>query len=71
MADNADLATEILENRLEGALAKSRLPQVMATSPECEDCGHDIPEARRKAAPWAATCIECQGIREIKARQRR
>nr|WP_324615532.1 hypothetical protein [Halomonas salipaludis] len=23
-----------------------------------------MPAARRKAAPWASTCIECQGIRE-------
>ncbi|TMU24574.1 hypothetical protein E0L35_10060 [Halomonas sp. ATBC28] len=25
-------------------------------------------EKRRKAAPWATTCIECQGIRELRGR---
>ena len=30
----------------------------------CEDCDVQIPEARRKAAPWAVCCIDCQSIRE-------
>ncbi|MDI5891587.1 TraR/DksA C4-type zinc finger protein [Halomonas rhizosphaerae] len=71
MADNADIATELMERRLEGALA-SRL---QATAPvhatECEECGDEIPAARRDAAPWATTCIECQGMREQHARHRR
>jgi len=73
MADKADIASEVIEAHLE---------QVLATWPqrveirgfvllECEDCGHEIPQARRKAAPWAVTCVECQGIREMKTKQRR
>lgn len=31
---------------------------------ECEDCGLMIPEARRRAAPWAVCCIDCQSLRE-------
>lgn len=31
---------------------------------ECEDCGLMIPHARRKAAPWAVCCIDCQSLRE-------
>ena len=38
------------------------------TDPECEDCGQEIPQARRDAAPWATTCIECQVIREQRGR---
>ncbi|AVX15291.1 TraR/DksA family transcriptional regulator [Stutzerimonas stutzeri] len=33
-------------------------------SDECEECGVEIPQARRRAAPWAVCCVECQGIRE-------
>lgn len=71
MADNADIAGELIELTLEGSLA-SRL---QATAPvhatECDECGEPIPLARRQAAPWATTCIECQGIREQQAKHRR
>ncbi|WP_046079969.1 TraR/DksA family transcriptional regulator [Halomonas sp. HG01] len=70
MADKADIATEMMENRLEGALAnRPRWIGVdWAGSAECDDCGEEIPAARRQAAPWATTCIECQSIRERKRR---
>ena len=71
MADNADIANELMEMRLEDSLASRLLPSAPATSPECEDCGAEIPAQRRQAAPWATTCIECQGIREQQARHRR
>ncbi|MBY6206917.1 MULTISPECIES: TraR/DksA C4-type zinc finger protein [Halomonas] len=70
MADRADIAAELIEMSLEGSLA-SRLQ--LTTTPaakttECEDCGDEIPAARRRAAPWATTCIECQEIHERKRR---
>lgn len=71
MADSADLAGEIIETSLASALAQTRLPSTAATHPECDDCGAEIPQARRLAAPWATTCIECQGLREQRARHRR
>lgn len=27
---------------------------------ECEECGEDIPEARRKAVPGVRRCVVCQ-----------
>lgn len=71
MADNADIANELMERRLEGALASRLTPQVPANDPWCEDCGDEIPAPRRQAAPWATTCIECQGIRERRGRYAR
>ncbi|OAZ99726.1 TraR/DksA C4-type zinc finger protein [Halomonas sp. G11] len=71
MADNADIATDTMERRMEAALAsrpKWLGVDMAATDPDCEDCGDEIPAARRKAAPWATTCIECQGIREQRRR---
>lgn len=71
MADAADLAGSFIDAQLSSALARSQLPQHVANCPECEDCGEEIPAARRHAAPWAVTCAECQGIRESQARHRR
>lgn len=71
MADKADLAGEIIDANLSSALHRSRLPTTVATDPWCEECGEEIPQARRHAAPWATTCTECQSIRENKARHRR
>jgi phage/conjugal plasmid C-4 type zinc finger TraR family protein len=33
---------------------------------ECEDCGEEIPELRRQAAPWAVCCVRCQQAREAR-----
>lgn len=33
----------------------------------CDECGIDIPAARRKAYPSAVCCVECQSIREARA----
>lgn len=30
----------------------------------CEDCGEDIPQARREALPASRTCVDCQAIRD-------
>ncbi|MBA2781094.1 TraR/DksA C4-type zinc finger protein [Billgrantia kenyensis] len=64
MADTADLAGEIIETSLAIALARAQLPNTVATDPWCEECGEEIPQKRRLAAPWATTCINCQSVRE-------
>lgn len=65
MADKADIATELMERRLEAALVnRPAWIGVDMAREECDDCGNEIPAARRDAAPWATTCIECQSIRE-------
>jgi phage/conjugal plasmid C-4 type zinc finger TraR family protein len=33
-------------------------------SDDCEECGVEIPQARRAAAPWAVCCVDCAAIRE-------
>lgn len=71
MADNADRAAVTIQQSLEATLARRATLATQATNDECTDCGYEIPAARRQAAPWATTCIECQGIRELKSRQNR
>ncbi|MES3506928.1 TraR/DksA C4-type zinc finger protein, partial [Enterobacter hormaechei] len=34
------------------------------------ECGEDIPEPRRAAVPGCQTCAECQGVIELKNKQR-
>jgi phage/conjugal plasmid C-4 type zinc finger TraR family protein len=69
MADAADMAFETIEHDLSVRLSALALSESEAADPECEDCGLDIPQKRREAAPWAKTCIDCQGIREMRQRR--
>lgn len=36
---------------------------------ECEDCGLDIPDARRAALPSATRCVRCQTLHERRGAQ--
>lgn len=62
--DVTDRATGLEEaDRIGGvALVQARLQGQGAE--ECEECGIEIPAARRKAYPSAACCVECQSLRE-------
>ncbi|WP_341896661.1 DksA/TraR family C4-type zinc finger protein [Sphingobium sp. YR657] len=37
-------------------------------SEQCEDCGEDIPKARRAALPGTRTCVACQSTRDTDRR---
>lgn len=41
--------------------ARARLP-VGESLIYCEECGEEIPEARRKAMPGVRTCVACQAV---------
>ena len=43
--------------------ARSKLPKGPSLK-HCEECGTDIPEARRKALPGVRLCVDCQGERD-------
>lgn len=71
MADAADNAGAVIEHHLANSLARHQLPEFTGIDwarLECEECGEEIPAARREAAPWATTCIDCQSIREARGR---
>lgn len=70
MSDEADIANDLMAHHLEQAMANRHLPTGRAAMDECEECGDPIPDARRQAAPWATTCIECQTILEKLAKRR-
>ncbi len=43
--------------------ARERLPQGESLI-ECEECGEEIPPARRQALPGVRLCLECQKEQE-------
>lgn len=43
--------------------ARARLP-VGETAEHCDECGEDIPAARRAALPGVRTCVACQSERD-------
>ena len=43
--------------------ARSRLPSGPGLS-HCEECGAEIPEARRRAIPGVRVCVACQEARD-------
>ena len=52
--DQIDASVEDAVARARGALTKGE------SRSECEDCGEEIPKARRKAVPGVRRCIACQ-----------
>ena len=64
--DNADIAQELIEHRLQQTLAaRQGAAAVAGLGPEeCEECGEEIPAARRERLPGVTTCVPCQTIRE-------
>ncbi|MFG3398683.1 TraR/DksA C4-type zinc finger protein [Pseudomonas sp. NPDC077408] len=64
MPDPADRASgiEILDRISGVAVVREKLQG--QGSDECLECGVEIPEARRRAAPWATCCIDCASLKE-------
>lgn len=58
MADEADLANDRYEIELSRSLAAIQRAAGPSLA-ECQDCGDDIPEARRAAVAGCRQCIDC------------
>lgn len=68
MADIADYANDLVLDRIEEMLHKRRGAAATSSAEFCEDCGDDIPPARRLAAPGCTRCIDCQAMDELERR---
>lgn len=69
MADDIDLANDIVQERLDQALAQRRalkLSQPAHSFLFCESCDDPIPTARRLAIPGCTHCVGCQSIAETR-----
>ncbi|WP_409529435.1 TraR/DksA C4-type zinc finger protein [Serratia sp. PL3] len=38
---------------------------------ECDECGEEIPEARRRTVPGVRLCIDCKELEELNQRTHR
>ncbi|SCC35158.1 TraR/DksA family transcriptional regulator [Kosakonia oryziphila] len=65
-----DQANELVEQNINNAIQAHRINRNAVSAEYCEECGEDIPQARRIAVPGCQTCAECQGIIELKRKQR-
>ncbi|EFL6449071.1 TraR/DksA family transcriptional regulator [Escherichia coli] len=68
--DTIDAASELEELQRQTAIQAHRINHNAVSAEHCEECGEDIPQARRIAVPGCQTCAECQGIIELKRKQR-
>ncbi|MBC2383561.1 TraR/DksA family transcriptional regulator [Pseudomonas sp. WS 5096] len=70
MADIADFANDLVQQRLDQALAV-RAAQLSTTTLHslmfCDECDEPIPEARRLAQPGCTHCVDCQSADDLRA----
>jgi phage/conjugal plasmid C-4 type zinc finger TraR family protein len=68
VADIADFANDLVQERLDQALAARRNAAKPALAAHsflfCEGCDEPIPEARRLAQPGCTQCVDCLAIKE-------
>ena len=58
MADEADIANDLIANEVSSALSKMRQDTAIKMGPkECIECGESIPLARRRLG--FKRCVEC------------
>lgn len=68
MADEVDICNDAILRAAEERTAQIRASLQGEGQDECEECGCEIPAARRSAAPWAIRCAPCQEIEDQKGR---
>ncbi|NUU35128.1 TraR/DksA C4-type zinc finger protein [Pseudomonas sp. C2B4] len=67
MADIADFANDLVQERIDHALAARKATKVASVVHSflfCEECDDPIPEGRRIASPGCTQCVQCQSIEE-------
>lgn len=69
-AEIINAANELVQQRLDQAIQAHRIDRNAVSAEHCAECGEDIPEPRRAAVPGCQTCAECQGVIELRKKQR-
>lgn len=69
MADLADMAQIQNDLRMEMFLNQRQAEKPAYHKDECEECGGQIEEGRRKAVPHSRLCVGCAREQELKARR--
>lgn len=64
-----DQASALEEMMRDHAIQAHRLNHSAVSATHCEECGDNLPEARRKAYPGCAMCVSCQQDEEKRNRR--
>lgn len=67
MSDNADIANDLTQHRLDLALQNRAHLPIGPSAVECIECGELIHEQRRNALPGVQPCISCAKDADTKA----
>lgn len=68
MADIADFANDLVQERLDQALAARNAAKPASAANSfmfCDNCDEPIPEARRLAVQGCIYCVSCQTVDEV------
>ena len=68
MADIADFANDLVQERLDQALAARNAAKPVSAAHSfmfCDNCEEQIPEARRLAVQGCIYCVSCQTVDEV------
>lgn len=68
MADEIDVANDVILRAAEERTAAIQASLLGEGQDECEDCGCEIPPARRAAMKSAIRCAPCQEVADAKGR---
>lgn len=66
MADSMDQVQARVQQELDRNLANATSRPIMISEFFCQECGEDIPEARRRAVQCVTRCVSCQQLSELK-----
>lgn len=66
MSDDIDRANDLAAFDVHVALANRPQPTGKPSLEWCDDCGNEIPEARRAALPGVERCVDCAREHENK-----
>lgn len=69
--DNIDQANERTEMYLKAQLDAATKRTTLPAAHECDECGEEIPEARRRTVPGVRLCIDCKELEELNQRTHR
>ncbi|POP46882.1 conjugal transfer protein TraR [Superficieibacter electus] len=65
-----DAANELVQQRIDMVVASHRINHNAVSATHCIQCGEKISDKRREAVKGCTMCHECQGIAELKRKQR-
>lgn len=71
MPEIIDEANALEQHIIDIGVKNARINRNAVSATHCEECGIEIPEARRIAVPGCTMCADCKSDAELKLKQER